>query len=80
MDVIDELGEVTQKKILRWFTGKVLEIRGTTMVYIKWDKEGEETSEEELKPFNWNKEKDCGWRMVVLKKVIDMNSSSSDSE
>ena len=79
MDVI-ELGEVTQKKTLRWFTGEVLEMKDTRIFYIEWDKEGEESSEVELKPFNWNKEKEHGWRMFVVKKIIDMQSSSSESE
>ena len=74
------MGEVTQKKTLRWFTGEVLEMKDTRIFYIEWDKEGEESSEVELKPFNWNKEKQHGWRMFVVKKIIDMQSSSSESE
>ena len=55
-------------------------MKDTRIFYIEWDKEGEESSEVELKPFNWNKEKEHGWRMFVVKKIIDKQSSSSESE
>ena len=59
MDAI-ELGEVTQKKTLCWFTGEVLEMKDTRIFNIEWDKEGKESSEVELKSFNWNQEKERG--------------------